>query len=137
MSDPNSILTNRQKNVCEYSATFGVLLTLTCLIQHLIIAIPGPVTNFMIFGYIFAITSFLLLGFQIHFSVFLLIISAAISLMIEFLWMANFAFSLVVLLLFLYHGVIVVVVFVEGIPKKLRMKSAAAKAERDLWAGKI
>jgi len=91
----------------------------------------------MFFGYVFAIISFLLLGFQIHFSVFLLIVSAAISLMIEFLWMANFAFSLVVLLLFLYHGVIVVVVFVEGIPKKLRMKSAAAKAERDLWAGKI
>jgi len=137
MSDPNSILTNRQKNVCEYSATFGVLLTLTCLIQHLIIAIPGPVYILMFFGYVFAIISFLLLGFQIHFSVFLLIVSAAISLMIEFLWMANFAFSLVVLLLFLYHGVIVVVVFVEGIPKKLRMKRAAAKAERDLWAGKI
>ena len=137
MSDPNSILTNREKNLCEYSAVFGVLLTLTCLIQHIIVAIPGPVTNPMLPAYVFIVISFLLLGFQKDFSIIFLIISAAISLIIVYLWITHYSFSLVVSLLFVYHIVIVIVLVIESIPKKLRMKKAAAKAERDQWAGKI
>jgi hypothetical protein len=137
MADPNAILTNKEKNICEYGATFGVMLTLTCIIQHFMLTFPGPLTGPMFTGYAFSVIAFILFGFQKHFSVVLLIISGVISLIIECIWITSYVFSLVVLLLFVYHVVIVVVAFMENIPGKLKMKRAAAKAERDLWSGKI
>ena|SRR5215813_4566678 len=137
MTEPNTILTNREKNLCEYGGGFGVLLTITCLIQHFIYAIPSPITNPMIPAYFFTIASFLFFAFQKGFSIVLLIISAAISFIIEFLWITHASFSLVVLMLFIYNVTIIIALFVENIPKKLKMKRAAEKAERDVWAGKI
>ena len=49
----------------------------------------------------------------------------------------RFAFSLVVLLLVLYTVIIVVGVYVEQIPQKLKQKRLAEKEEEELWAGKI
>jgi hypothetical protein len=137
MHDPNNILTNSEKNLCEYCATFGVLLSLTCLVQHSIFAIPGRITNPMIPAYVFAIVAFLLLGLKKPVSVILLIISAGFSFIIEYLWLTHYAFSLVVLLFFLYHVIIITLLFTEQVPKKLKMKAAAEKNERDTWAGKI
>jgi len=137
MIPANNILTTAEKNLCEYGGGFGVALTLTCLIQHLIFAIPGPVTNPMIPAYIFSILAFLLFAFQKFFSIIMLIVGGLFSLIIEYLWITHYAFSLVVALLLIYHIVIIVVLFSNGIPAKLRMKKAAEKAERDMWAGKI
>jgi hypothetical protein len=137
MNDPENILTNSEKNLCEYSATFGVLLSLTCLIQHLVFAIPGRVTNPMIPAYVFAIVAFVLLGLKKPISVILLIISAGFSFIIEYLWLTHYSFSLVVLLFFLYNVTIIIVLFAEQLPQKLKMKAAAEKKERDMWAGKI
>jgi hypothetical protein len=137
MHDPGNILTNSENNLCDYTATFGVLLSLTCLAQHLIFAIPGRVTNPMIAGYILAIISFLLLGLKKPVSIILLIISTGFSFIIEYLWLTHYSFSLVVLLFFLYHVIFIIVLFTEQVPKKLKMKEAAEKNERDIWAGKI
>ena len=137
MTGPHSILINKEKNLCEYGGSFGIFLTLTCLIQHFIFAIPGPVTGPMIPAYMFSIAAFIFLALQKPISIVLLIISAALSFIIEYLWIMHYAFSLVVLLLFIYHAIIIVIVFMENIPKKLKMKKAAQKAERDMWADKI
>lgn len=135
--EPHNVLTNSQKNLCEYSAVFGALLSLTCLVQHLIVAIPNYVTYPMIPAYVFAIIAFILLGIQKHISIVLLIISGLFSFIINYLWVTHFAFSVVVLLFLLYHVIIIVVLFIEQIPQKLKMKRAAEKAERDNWSGKI
>ncbi|MEQ1677418.1 MAG: hypothetical protein ABL876_11995, partial [Chitinophagaceae bacterium] len=87
--------------------------------------------------YLFISISFLVLALQKVIAPLLLIISAVLSLMIQYLWMKNYAISLAVLLLFLYTVVIIVVLFTEHIPQKLKEKHKAEKAEEDLWSGKL
>ncbi len=130
-------LTNGQKNLCEYGGIFGVLLSLTCLIQHIAVAIPGKATNPMIPGYIFAIAAFVLLGLQKSYAVILIIISATNAAFTEWQWMKHYSFSLVVLMLFIYHFIIIVSMYVEQVPKKLKQKRLAEKEEEDLWKDKI
>jgi len=137
MSAPYTQLDNRSKNICEYGGIFGVLLSLTCLIQHIAVAIPGKVTNPMIPGYLFAILAFTLLGLQKSYAVILLIISGAYSAFIEYQWIKHYSFSLVVLLLFIYHILIIVAMYAEQIPERLKQKKLAEKAEEDEWRGKI
>jgi hypothetical protein len=88
---PNSYnaLTHRQKNICEYGGVFGVLLSLTCLIQHITVTRVTDITKIMMPGYIFAIVSFALLGFQKTYAVILLIISGVYSAFIEYQWISH------------------------------------------------
>ena len=137
MPDSSSFFSNRDKNLCEYGGIFGVLLSLTCLIQHIAVAIPGKVTNPMIPGYLFAIAAFILLSLQKTYAIILLIISGAYSAFTEYQWMKHYSFSLVVLLLFIYHVIIVVGLFAEQIPERLKQKRLAEKEEEDAWRGKI
>lgn len=137
MSVPYSPLNNRAKNICEYSGILGVLLSLTCLIQHIAVAIPNKVTNPMIPGYLFAIAAFSLLGLQKSYAILLIIISAVNSAFTEWQWIKHFSFSLVVVLLLIYHVVIIVVFYAEKMPEALKKKPLAEKAEKDLWKGKI
>jgi len=137
MSDPHNVLTTSEKNLCEYGAALGVVLSVVCLVQHSVLVIPGPVTNPMIPAYFFFIITFILLGLQKSFSVVLLIIGAGLSAVIEWLWTTHYSFSLVVLMLFFYHVVAIVVLFMQDIPKKLKLKKAAEKADKEIWADKI
>lgn len=130
-------LTNWQKNICEWGGALGILLSLTCLIQHLAVVIPNNVTKPMLPAYFFAIIAFLLLCFQKTIAPILIIISAACSAVIEYLWMTHDSFSLVVMLLFVYHVIILVAVYTEQIPQRLAQKRKAEKEEQDMWAGKI
>jgi hypothetical protein len=130
-------LTNRQKNLCEYGGLFGVLLSVTCLVQHFILAIPNKITNPMIPVYIFAIVTFILMALQKAFSLILLIITAALLAIVEYEFTTHYAFSLVVLLLFLYSVIIIVTLLAEQIPQKLKQKQKAKKAEESFWEGKL
>ncbi|MEK7224219.1 MAG: hypothetical protein AAB221_00865, partial [Bacteroidota bacterium] len=64
-------------------------------------------------------------------------ISGAYSAFTEYQWMKHYSFSLVVLLLFIYHVIIIVAMYVEQIPERLKQKRLAEKAEEDEWRGKI
>jgi len=66
-----------------------------------------------------------------------LIISAVYAAIIEFLWMSNYAFSLVVLLLFIFHIIVLVALFTEQIPQRLKAMRQAEKEEAANWEGKI
>lgn len=130
-------LTDRQKNICEYGGLFGILLSLTCLVQHLVAAIPNYITNPMIPAYLLALAAFLLLAMQKPVCLYFLMSSAVLSLVIEWRWMTHYAFSLVVLLLFLYHVLIIVVLYTEKIPAGLKQIKASKEAEEESWKGKI
>lgn len=135
--NPYEHLTNRQRNLCEYGGTFGVLLTLTCLIQHLVAVIPTGITNSMVIGYVYILIAFILLGLQKHYSVLLVIIGAAVSLLMEILWVLHASFSLAVVLLFIYHVIMIIALYTEGVPPRLQQKRDAKRKEEDSWAGKI
>ena len=91
----------------------------------------------MIPGYIFAIVAFTLLGLQKSYAVILIIISAVNAAFTEYQWMKNYAFSLVVLLFFIYHIIIIVSLYAEQVPERLKQKRQAEKEEEDLWKDKI
>ena len=137
MDTPVKTFSQKDENICEYTGLFGVLLSLTCLIQHFVVTRSLWITQLMTVGYIFAIIAFLLLALKKPVAPVLLIISAVFSFVTEIIWVKGFAFSLVVLLLVLYTVIIVVVVYVEQIPQKLKQKRLAEKEEEELWAGKI
>lgn len=113
------------------------MLSLTCLIQHLAVAIPGAITNPMIPAYLLAIAAFLLLLLRNPVCRYFLFSSAALSLVIEWRWMTHYAFSLVVLLLFLYHVIIIVVLYTEQVPVRLKQIKALKAAEEEQWKDKI
>lgn len=134
---PLNPLTERQQNFCTYGGTFGVLITVTCLIQHLVVAIPNWLTNSMIFLYLFISVFFLLLALQKSFAPVLLFVGAFFSLLIQYFWMKDLSFSLAVLLLFVYHVIMIVVLYTEQIPGRLKLKRQAEIEEEQKWAGKI
>lgn len=130
-------LTIRQKNICEYGGLFGVLLSLTCLIQHIAFAIPGRITNPMIPAYKLSVTAFLLLALQKHISLVFLIVSAALSVVIEWRWITHYSFSLVVVLLFMYHVIIIVFIYAEQIHLRLKQIKKAKETEENFWSDKL
>jgi len=91
----------------------------------------------MIPGYLFAIIAFILLGLQKINAVVFLIISGAYAAFTEWQWMKHYSFSLVVLMLFIYHVIIIVAIYVEEVPESLKQKRLAQKEEEDLWKDKI
>lgn len=130
-------LTDKNKDLCTYTGVFGILLSITCLIQHFVVAIPHWVTFIITLVYLLTITSFSLLAVMKPAAPVLLIISSVLVFLTEAFLIISGLFSLVVLLLFLYCIIITVIVFVDGIPKKLAAEAAKRRAEANEWAGKI
>lgn len=130
-------LTIRQKNICEYGGLLGVLLSLTCLVQHLIAAIPNAITNPMIPVYLLTAAAFAMLALLKSAAIYLLIPGALLTLVIEWRYITHYAFSLVVLLLFLYLVILMVILLTEQIPQRIRKMEQLRKAEEEEWAGKI
>ena len=130
-------LTNRQKDICTYGGIIGVMLSLTCLIQLMIIGTTHWMVAVLLLIYLVPITAFTCLALQKPIAPVLLIISSVLALAAEIAWIRAQQFSLVVLLLLLYNIVAVVFVYVEQVPQRLKQKRLAEKAEASLWEGKI
>lgn len=137
MSSSISTLNNQQKNICEYGGLFGILLSLTCLVQHLILAIPSHITNPMIPVYILCISGFLLLALLKPVALYFLFAGALLTLVIEWRYITYITFSLVVLLLFIYHVIMIVLLITEQIPARLIRARQLKEAEEEEWRGKI
>lgn len=130
-------LTSKQQDLCGYSGTFGALLSFTCLVQHLAISNPHWISFTLLAMYFFVAASFILLAFQKSIAPVLLIISCIVTFLAEATLIISFVFSVVVVLLFIYTLVITVVIYMEGLPKRLKEKAILIKAEREAWKGKI
>lgn len=135
---PLNPLTERQQNFCTYGGTFGILIALTCLIQHMVVVVRSNwVTHTMIMFYVIIAVFFLLLALQKSFAPILLIIGAVFSLITQYIWMRELSFSLAVLLLFVYHIILLVALYTEQVPGQLLRKRRAEIEEESKWAGKL
>lgn len=130
-------LSTKEQDLCSYAGTFGALLTATCFVQHVIIMREHWVTYSMMGIYLLAIIAFILLAVQKTIAPVLLIICATLLLLLGAVWIASGLYSIVVILLFIYTTVIAILLFMEGIPAKLKEKARAAKAEQMEWENKI
>lgn len=129
--------TNKQQDFCAYCGIFGVLISLTCIIQLLVIAEAHWIPFTLLCMYVFVLTSFILLALQKPVAPLLLIISSFLSLLAEAALILTALFSAIVIIQFIYSVVITVVVYMDEIPKRLKEKAALLKAEKESWAGKI
>lgn len=134
---PINPLNERQQNFCTYGGTFGILITITCLIQHLVVTRSTWLTNSMVLLYVLIAVFFLLLALQKSFAPVLLIVGGVFAVIIQYVWMQALSFSLAVLLLFIYHVVLLVALYTEQIPARLNLKRQAEIEEEQKWAGKL
>jgi hypothetical protein len=129
--------TNRQQDLCAYFGIFGVLITLTCIVQVLVIANAHWIPLVLLVMYLFVLTSFILLALQKAAAPLLLIISSFLSLLAEAALILTALFSAIVIIQFIYSFVITIVIYMDEIPKRLKEKAVLLKMERESWAGKI
>jgi hypothetical protein len=132
-----SKLTNNEQDTCTYTGVFGILLSATCLIQHMIFMTQAWIAYAMIGVYLVATIAFILLALQKAFAPYLLIISAVLVLLTEVFHILTLVFSAVVILLLIYHIIIITVLFVGNYPQKLKAKALALKEEELSWRDKL
>jgi hypothetical protein len=132
-----NLLTNKQQDVCTYSGFFGAMISGACFIQLMVISRDHWLAFVLLGINLFAVLAFILLALQKAVAPWLMIAVAALLFFAKLLYIFSGVFSLVVLISFLYSMVVVAVLFVERLPKKLREKALAEKAEAVAWKDKI
>jgi len=132
-----NILTSKQQDICTYSGSFGAMISAACFIQLMVISRDHWVAFLLLGINLFAILAFILLALQKPVAPLLLIAVAALLFLAKLVYIFSGVFSLVVLISFLYSMVVVAVLFVEQLPKKLKEKALAEKAESLVWKDKI
>jgi len=130
-------LTGKQQDLCTYLGSFGAMISAACLVQLMVISRDHWPAFFLLGINAFAILAFILLALQKAVAPLLLIAVAALLFLAKLVYIFSGVFSLVVLLSFLYIVVAVTVIFVEQLPKKLKEKALAGKAEALVWKEKI
>lgn len=130
-------LTNKQKDLCSYTGLFGALISATCFIQLMIISRDHWIVVVLLGINAFAILAFILLALQKAIAPWLLIAVTALLLLAKLIYILNGVFSLIVFLSLLYSAVIVILLFIEQLPQKLKEKALAEKAEALVWKDKI
>ena len=132
-----NVLTSKQQDLCTILGSFGAMLSAACFVQLTVISKDHWLAFVLLGINAFAILAFILLALQKAVAPLLLIAVAALLFLAKLVYIFSGVFSLVVLLSFLYSVVVVTVIFVEQLPKKLKEKALAEKAEALVWKDKI
>jgi hypothetical protein len=126
-------LTQKQESFCNNAGLAGILIAIACLIQHLVMMIPGWITISIIGVYMLSIVAFILLTKKQVQAPLLLLISAILILLLKIFMLVNLTFSLVLVLLLVYLAAIVSVLYVDQYHIALRARAAALKADAAQW----
>ena len=132
-----NLLTNKQQDICTYSGSFGALLSAACLVQLMVISRDHWLAFVLLGINAFAILAFILLALQKAIAPGLLVAVAVLLFLAKLTYIFTGVFSLVLLLSFFYSVAVVAVLFVEQLPKKLKERALAEKAEALVWKDKI
>lgn len=130
-------LTKQQQQFCDNAGIAGLLLAITCLIQHLIFMVPNWITYTIIFVYAGAVAAYILLMKKNAYAFTCLIVCSIVLFVLETYMLVAFVFSLVVLLLLLYTAVIAAVMYGFGLPERLKEYTALQNEEKKKWEGVI
>jgi predicted membrane protein len=129
------VLTKQQESFCENAGLFGTMLSVACLIQHIVFMIPHWISFSIIPVYVLSIAGYILLMKKSVSALPLLLISAILVFLLEALLLFSLTFSLVLFLLLIYSIVIVVLFFTGNMQKQLRKKALAEKEDAEKWNG--
>ena len=128
-------LTRQQESFCENAGLFGVLISLTCLAQHLLFMIPHWITFTIIPVYLLCIAGFVLLMKKSVTALRMLLTSSILIFLLEAFMILTLTFSLVLLMLMIYLIVIVALLYTGDLQKQLKEKLIAEKEEAAKWNG--
>lgn len=125
-----------QESFCANAGLFGVLLSVTCLLQQLFFfSSHWIVFTAMACIYGLCVVSFVLLIKKAPSAPLLLLVSGILIFLLEVFMMYSLAYSLALVLLMLYLCAVCTVLFVDGIPSLLKKRYALIKEEADKWEG--
>ena len=132
-----NLLTKQQESFCENTGLFGVMISTTCLAQHLFFMIPHWITFIATAVYILCIAGFVLLMKKSVAAFRILIISVVLVFLLEAFMLFTLTFSLVLLLLLFYVLTIVMLLYTGDIPNHLKQKLIDEQEEAAKWSGII
>ena len=122
-------LTSKQQDICTYSGSFGAMISAASFIQLMMISRDHWLAFVLLGINLFAILAFILPALQKAVAPWLLIAVAVLLFSAKLVYIFSGVFSLVVLISLFYSIVTVAVFFVEQLPKKLKEKAVAERAE--------
>jgi hypothetical protein len=128
-------LTKQQESFCENAGLFGILISVACLIQHMVFMIPNWITLSIIGVYILCIAGFVLLMKKSVIALRVLFASTILVFLLEVFMIFSLAFSLILLLLFLYVLIIVLLLYMGDTQQQLKKIAIAKKEEAARWDG--
>lgn len=127
-------LTKQDESFLENIGIAGVLIALTCLMQHLVLMNEDNwISLLLIVVYLATIIGYVLLMKKNPAAPLLLLICGILLFLAEALFIIAQTYSLILLIQVLFTSATVVYVYVSGFPAKLKAKYLAKKAEKEKW----
>ena len=130
-------MSKNDKNFCEYSAVFGSLISLTCILQLFLYANLIWITMIFMTVFIFVIISYVMFGLQKRYSVIFLFISFSLSFFLLLFYYYTHVWSLIVICLVLYNIAVTTVILMDNFPGKIKSQSDVLLEENKFWEGKL
>ncbi len=126
-------LTKQQESFCENAGLFGVMISITCLIQMVMVMTAHWIPFSVIATYMVCIAGFVLLMKKSTDALRLLFIGTVLIFIMAALVLLSNIFSLLLLVLLAYLIAIVTLLFTGQIPAQLKKKRMAAIEEEQKW----
>ena len=133
------IFSEKEQEICAYTGVAGCLITAACGIQHMVIyRVFDFVLPLVMLGiYIISFGSFLMLALHKWYAPICLLVSAVLSLLTGAMAIGGPLISILALIHFLYSATLVIVIYMDQLPARLKQKELALRAEQNEWNGKI
>lgn len=130
-------LSKKDQQFCDYAGLAGIGLTVVCFTQELYYMIFNYRHLLIISGFICLLIAFSLLIRRSVYTAVIISISAVWMFGIEAFTILAGLFSLAGVILTAYTIVIVVLFFMEDLPKKFKERRAQIRSEDDYWKDKL
>ena len=127
----------KDENLCNYTGLFGILISATCLIQHVIFGLDTWLLFAILIVYMMVAASFVLLVLKQWYVHIALIVACVLSAIVEAIHFLAHVFSPISVILFVYTITVTTFLLIENVPAKLALVAAAKKAEENEWREKI
>lgn len=134
------VLSKLSKKEDEYITVAGVVgaaLSLTALLQHFYFTNTSIWATLMLIPYTFTFISYVLLAAKNKAAHVFLFISIFLLFIAEILILLQSVYTPIVMLVFIYTLIVVVLLYTENIPKKLKERFLSKKKEDDFWSDKL
>lgn len=130
-------LNDSDKSYCMWTGMVGLFLGLASLIQHMQLIYNFTINYVLALFIVIAMIGFLLLVLKNEVSVWVLLASAVLLLVLNFIYAIDANFSFLRFIYFIYTLVITVVSLMNNLPRKLRLNTKYKRLDDYYWRDKL